>query len=143
MIFIIKSQGGTSILGSRGGGGGGGLGPVVKFRGKIWEVQPSSPNKIWEVLLLQDAKVGKESQFWGHLGVYLKFKGQNLAYLSPIFLEAKFRGSYTNFSLKFWGQAPPRPPDMEVPPWVLNHHRGDPAHQHLFKGRGKYSYPTR
>ena len=87
--------------------GGGGLGPVVKFRGKIWgKVQPSSQNIIWEVLLLQDAKVGKESQFWGHLGVYLKFKGD---------------------------------PDMEVPPWVLNHHRGDPAHQHLFRGRGKYS----
>ena len=91
-----------------GGGGGGGLGPVVKFRGKIWgKVQPSSPNKIREVLLLQDAKVEKESQFWGHLGVYLKFKGQNLAYLLPIFLEAKFRGSHTNFSGKFWGQIPP------------------------------------
>ena len=41
--------------------------------------------KIWEVLLPQDAKVGKESQFWGHLGLYLKFKRQNLGYLSPIF----------------------------------------------------------
>ena len=30
-----------------------------------------------------------QSQFWGHLGLYLKFKGQNLGYLSPIFLEAK------------------------------------------------------
>ena len=46
--------------------------------------------KIWGVLLLQDAKIGKESQFWGHLGLYLKFKGQNLGYLSPKFLEAKF-----------------------------------------------------
>ena len=45
--------------------------------------------KIWGVLLLQDAKLGKESQFWGHLGLYLKFKGQNLGYLSPILLEAK------------------------------------------------------
>ena len=31
--------------------------------------------KAWEVLLPQDAKVGKESQFWEHLGLYLKFKG--------------------------------------------------------------------
>ena len=46
--------------------------------------------KTWGVLLLQDAKIGKESQFWGHLGLYLKFKGQNLGYLPPIFLEAKF-----------------------------------------------------
>ena len=69
-------------------GGGGGIGPDIKFRGKIWgKVQPSPPNKrkIWEVLLPQDAKVGKESQFWGHLGLYLKFEGQNLGYLSPIF----------------------------------------------------------
>ena len=50
------------------------------------------PNKRknLEVLLPQDAKVGEESQFWGHLGLYPKFKGQNLGYLSPIFLEAKF-----------------------------------------------------
>ena len=82
---------GTSISGGRGGGGG--LGPGMEFRGKIWgKVQSSSPNKrkIWGVLLLQDAKIEKESQFWGHLGLYLKFKGQNLGYLSPIFLEAKF-----------------------------------------------------
>ena len=29
----------------------------------------------------------------GALGLYLKFKGQNLGYLSPIFLEAKFGAS--------------------------------------------------
>ena len=78
----------------RSGGGGGGLGSDIKFRGKIiWgKVQPSSPDKrkAWRVLLPQDAKVGKESQFWGRLGLYLKFKGQNLGYLSPIFLEAEF-----------------------------------------------------
>ena len=82
------AQRGTSISGGRGG-----LGPGIEFRGKIWgKVQSSSPNKmkIWGVLLLQDAKIGKEKQFWRHLGLYLKFKGQNLGYLSPIFLEAKF-----------------------------------------------------
>ena len=87
--FHIRRSGGQ---GGRGRGEGG-LGPGIEFRGKIWgKVQSSSPNnrKNLGVLLLQDAKIGKESQFWGHLGLYLKFKGQNLGYLSPIFLEAKF-----------------------------------------------------
>ena len=61
---------------------------------------------IWEVLLPQDAKVGKESQFWGHLRLYLKFKGQNLGYLSPILLEAKF-GAPTRISEANFGAKPP------------------------------------
>ena len=72
--------------------------------------------KIWEVLLPQDAKVGEESQFWGHLGLYLKFKGHNLGYLSPIFLEAKF-GALTRISEANFGAKPPSPPNMEVHPW--------------------------
>ena len=53
------------------------------------------------------------------LGSYLKFKGQNLGYLSPIILKANFGArSDTNFRGKFWGQVP-RPPDMEVPLWGL------------------------
>ena len=40
----VNSSGGISILG--GPGGGGGLGPHIKFGGKIWgKVQPSSLNK--------------------------------------------------------------------------------------------------
>ena len=36
------AQGGTYILGGRGGG----LGPHIKFGGKIWgKIRPSSPNK--------------------------------------------------------------------------------------------------
>ena len=58
--------------------------------------------KVWGVLLLQDAKIGKESQFWGNLGLYLKFKGQNFGYLSPTFLEAKF------------GAKPPLPLDLLI-----------------------------
>ena len=111
MIFIIKSQGGTSILGGRGGGGG--LGPVVKFRGKIWgKVQPSSPNKIWEVLLLQDANVGKESQFWGHLGVGIseiqraKF-GVFVTYISG----GKVQGLLHEFQWQILG---PNPPDLLI-----------------------------
>ena len=64
--------------------------------------------KTWEVLLLQGAKVGKESQFWGHLGLYLNFKGQTLGYLSPTFLEAKF-GTPTRISEANFGAKPPPP----------------------------------
>ena len=65
---------------------------------------------------------------WGHLGLYLKFKAQNLGYLSPMFLEAKFGvsvtyvfggkiwGSDMNFRGKIWGRAP-RPPNWKYPLW--------------------------
>ena len=59
------------------------------------------------------------------LGSYLKFKGQSVGYFSPIFLVAKFgaptRISEANFGGKFCGQAPPQPPDMEVPPGNIRH----------------------
>ena len=87
-------------------GGGGGLGPHIKFGGKIWgKVQPSyykrknlgssvtTRRKSWENIPI--------------LGSYLKLRGQNLGYLSPIFLEAKFGAPNKNFEGKFWGQAPP------------------------------------
>ena len=91
----------------------GGLGPVLKSEGKIWA---RSPNKgeLWEILVLQKTKIGTESrEYNAHensqrsttriLGSYLKFKGQNLEYLSRIFLEAKF------------GAKPARPLNVEVP----------------------------
>ena len=31
----------------------------------------------------------------------------------------KIWGTNTNFRGRFWGQAPPQPPKMEVPPWGL------------------------
>ena len=68
--------------------------------------------KTWEVLLPQDAEVGKKSQF---LGSYLEFRGQNMEYLSLIFLEAKF-GAPTRISEANSEAKPPRPPDTEVPP---------------------------
>ena len=75
------------------GGGGGGLDLAssleAKFGARFSQVHQIR-GKIWGVLSLEDPKIGKESQFWGHLGLYLKFKGQNLGYLSPIFLGAKF-----------------------------------------------------
>ena len=76
-----------------GGGGGKGLDLVSSLEAKSgarFSQVHQIRGKFWGVLSLQDAKIGKESQFWGHLGLCLKFKGQNLGYLSPIFLEAKF-----------------------------------------------------
>ena len=85
LVFI---PGGTSIL--LGQGGRGGLGPDIKFRGKIWgKVQPSSPNKMKYL----GTSVITRRKSWGKipiLGSNLKFRGQNLGYLSSKFLEAKF-----------------------------------------------------
>ena len=77
--FHIRRSGGLDLASSL----------EAKFGARFSQVHQIR-GKIWGVLSLQDAKIGKESQFWGHLGLYLKFKGQNLGYLSPIFLEAKF-----------------------------------------------------
>ena len=49
------------------------------------------------------------------LGSNLKFRGQNLGYLSPIFLEAKF-GAPTIISEANFGAKPNRPPNIEEPP---------------------------
>ena len=68
----------------------GGLGPHIKFGGNIWgKVWPSSQNKRKNL----GSSVTKRYKSWEKvpiLGSYLKFKGQNLGYLSFIFLEAKF-----------------------------------------------------
>ena len=52
LALHLKPRGVNFISG--GGGRGGGLGPHIKFGGKIWgKVQPNSPDerKPWEVLL--------------------------------------------------------------------------------------------
>ena len=78
-------------------------GQVHKIRGKIWEV-----------LSPKDAKVGKKYQFWGLISEIQRAKfGVFVIY---IFGE-RIWGSNKNFRGKIWGQAPPRPPNMEVPPW--------------------------
>ena len=81
----------------------------AKFGARFSQVKQIR-GKISEVLLPQVVKVGKESQFWLHLGLYLKFKGQNLGYLSPIFFEGKFWAptgiSEANFVAK--------PPDLLI-----------------------------
>ena len=86
----------------------GGLGPHIKFGGKIWgKVWPSSQNKRKNL----GSSVTKRRKSWEKvpiLGLCLKFRGQNLGYLSFIFLEAKF------------GAKPPRPSNMELPSGARN-----------------------
>ena len=59
-----------------GGGGGGGGGRSLDLTssseakcGARFSQVHQIRGKIWEVLLPQNAKVGKESQFWRHLGL--------------------------------------------------------------------------
>ena len=87
---------------------GGGLGPHIRFGGKIWgKVRPSSQNKRKNL----GSSVTKRRKSWEKvpiLGSYLKFRGQNLGYLSFIFLEAKF-GAPTRISEAKFGSKPPPP----------------------------------
>ena len=97
----------------------GGLGPHIRFGGKIWDkVRPSSQNKRKNL----GSSVTKRRKSWEKvqiLGSYLKFRGQNLGYLSFIFLEAKF-GAPTIISEAKFGA---KPPDLLIwkypppPPW--------------------------
>ena len=101
-----------------GGEGGGGLGPHVKFGGKIWgKVLPNSPNKRKHL----GSSVITRRKSWGKvpiLGSYLKFKGQNLWYLSLIFLEAKF-GAPTRISEANFGAKVPDLLIWKYPPWDI------------------------
>ena len=87
-------------------GVGGWLGPHIKFRGKIWgKVRPSSPNKrkIWEVLLPQDAKVGKSPDF----GVISEIQRVKFGAFVTYIFGGKIWGSNKNFRGKFWAIKPP------------------------------------
>ena len=71
-------------------GGGGGLGPHIKFGGKIWgKIWPSSSNKRKNL----GSSVITRRKSWeiiSILGSNLKFRRQNLGYLSPIFWKPNF-----------------------------------------------------
>ena len=92
------------------GGGGGSLGPHIKFGGKIWgKIRPSSPNKRKSF----GSSVTTRPKSWEKIPILrsnLKFKGQNLGYLSPIFVETKFGAPTRTSETKHL-----RPPNMEVP----------------------------
>ena len=104
--------GGTFILGGRG------LGPHIKFGGKIWgKVRPGSPNKRKKL----GSSVTTRRKSWERiqiLGTYLNFRGQNLGYLSLLFLEAKF-GAPTRISEANFRAKPSRPPNIEVLSWEM------------------------
>ena len=73
------------------------------------KVRPSSQNKRKNL----GSSVTKRCKSWEKvpiLGSYLKFRGQNLGYLSFIFLEAKF-GAPTRISEAKFGAKPSRPPN--------------------------------
>ena len=97
---------------------GGGLGPHIKFGDKIWgKVRPSSPSKRKNL----GSSVTTRRKSWGKvpiLGSYLKFRGQNLGYLSFIFLEAKF-GAPTRISEAKFGAKPPDLLIWKYPPGIL------------------------
>ena len=100
--------------------GGGGLGPHIKFGGKIWgKVRPSSQNKRKNL----GSSVTTRRKSWEKvpiLGSYLKFREQNLGYLSFIVLEAKF-GAPTRISeAKFGANPPPNLLTWKYPPGLLN-----------------------
>ena len=97
----------------------GGLGPHIKFGGKIWgKVRPSSQNRRKNL----GSPVTKKHESWEQvpiLGSYLKFRGQNLGYLSFIFLEAKF-GAPTRISEAKFGA---KPPDLLIWKYPLGAHQ--------------------
>ena len=78
----------------------------MRFGGKIrCKVQPNSPNKRKNL----GSSVTIRRKSWEKipiLGSCLKFREQNLGYLSPIFLEAKFEAS-TRISEADFGAKPP------------------------------------
>ena len=92
-----------------------GLGPHIRFGGKIWgKVRASSQNKMKNL----GSSVTKRRESWEQvpiLGSYLKFRGQNLGYLSFIFLEAKF-GAPTRISEAKFGAKPPSLLIWKYPP---------------------------
>ena len=99
----------------------GGLGPHIKFGGKIWgKVQPSSPNERKNL----GSSVTTRRKSWEKvplLGSHLKFRGQNLGYLSFIFLDAKF-GAPTRISEAKFGAKPPDLLIWKYPPGVFSTH---------------------
>ena len=93
-------------------GGGGSLYLTSKFGGKIW-ARSGQVHQIRGKSLGSSVTTRRKS--WEKIPILesnLKFSGQNLGYLSPIFVEAKF-GAPTRIS----ETKRLRPPNMEVPPW--------------------------
>ena len=97
----------------------GGLGPQIKFGGKICDkVRPSSPNKrknLRSSVITRRKSWGKTPNF----GVISEIQRAKFGVFVTYIFGGKIWGSNKNFRGKFWGQAPPLP-DMEVPLWVVS-----------------------
>ena len=65
------------------------------------------------------------------LGSYLKFKRQNLGYLAPIFLEAKFGAPARISEANFGGPTLPPTPNMKAPPGAETQPHCDPEVRHF------------
>ena len=108
----------------------GGLGPHIKFGGKIWsKVLPSSPTKRKSL----GSSFTTRHKSWEKvpiLGSYLKFRGKNLRYLSfNIFLETKF-GAPTRIAKAKFGAKPPNLLIWKYPPGHTSS-----SGKHLITGR--------
>ena len=93
----------------------GGLGHDIKYEGKIWgKIQPSREKLRKFCYLLQDAKVGKNPNFW----VTSEIQRVKLGVLVTNIFGGKIWGFQINFRGKFWGQSPlpHQPIDMKVSP---------------------------
>ena len=101
--FQIRRSGGLDLTSSLEAKFGARSGQVHQTKRKNLGSSVTTRRKSWEKVPI--------------LGSYLKFRGQNLGYLSFIFLEAKF-GAPTRISEAKFGAKPLRPPNMDVPPWV-------------------------
>ena len=93
---------------------GGGLGPHIRFGGKIWgKVQPSSQNKRKNL----GSSVTKRRKSWEKvpiLGSYLKFRGQNLG-LQQEFCHLYFWRQNLGLQQEFQRQnLGPSPPDLLI-----------------------------
>ena len=85
----------------------GGLGPQIKFGGKIWgKVRPSSPNKRKNL----ESSVTTRRKSWEKnpdVGVKSEIQRAKFGVFVTYIFRGKIWGSNNTFRGKFWGHAPP------------------------------------
>ena len=85
----------------------GGLGPHIKFGGKIWgKAQPNSPNKRKSL----GSSVTTRRKSWEknpNFGVMFEIQRTKFGVFVTYIFGGKIWGSNKNFRGKIWGQAPP------------------------------------
>ena len=94
----LKSPGGTSISGCRGGL------DLIKFGGKIWgKIRPSSPNKRKNL----GSSVTTRRKSWEKILILGSNQKVKFGVFVTYIFGGKIWGCNKNFRGKFWGQAPP------------------------------------